>query len=113
MAALRFFGDAFRPPPFPPVTPRPPFPARKMSMLLSSSPPFMSLIVSSALVDGSSFWESNEMGKQRKTRKRKNNATDTVPIAGLSFVDLRCDCYEANSVYIYICMWGGPRQNLL
>ncbi|KAL9306302.1 hypothetical protein AtEden1_Chr1g0017531 [Arabidopsis thaliana] len=53
------------------------------------------------------------MGKQRKTRKRKNNATDTVPIAGLSFVDLRCDCYEANSVYIYICMWGGPRQNLL
>lgn len=51
------------------------------------------------------------MGKQRKTRKRKTNATDTVPIAGLSFVDLRCDCNKANSVYIYVWVgrWGQDR----
>lgn len=39
----------------------------------------------SKLVDGLSLCEFDEMGKQRKTRKRKNNATDTLPIAGLSF----------------------------
>lgn len=88
MAALRF-GDAFRPPPLPPVTPRAPTPTRKMSMLLSSSR-FMSLIVTSwacswscKLIDELSFWESDEMGKQRTKRKKMNNAIHPLSIADL------------------------------
>lgn len=60
-------------------------------MLLSSSR-FMSLIVTSwacswscKLIDGLSFWESDEMGKQRTKRKMMNNAIHPLSIADLSF----------------------------
>ncbi|RID48384.1 hypothetical protein BRARA_I04899 [Brassica rapa] len=119
MAALRF-GDAFRPPPLPPVTPRAPTPTRKMSMLLSSSR-FMSLIVTSAiqgkrqkapwacswscskLIDGLSFWESDEMGKQRTKRKKMNNAIHPLSISDLSFGGFAATVPKPN-VCMYICV---------
>lgn len=51
------------------------------------------------LIDGLSFWESDEMGKQRTKRKMMNNAIHPLSIADM------VDCSEAKSVYICVCVW--------